>query len=57
VRGIGNLIMGVLFLIGGLSGGMVLRGTNSGGALAIVGVVMIVLGFVRMANSAQQPQR
>ena len=57
MRGIGNLIMGVLFLIGGLSGGMVLRGTNSGGALAIVGVVMIVLGFVRMANSAQQPQR
>lgn len=32
-----SIIIGVLFLIGGLSGGLVLRGTGSSGALALVG--------------------
>src|SRR3954470_4421447 len=45
-----SIIMGVLFVIGGLSGGLVLRGTGSSGALAVVGLVMIVIGFVQVAN-------
>lgn len=44
------IITGVLFLIGGLSGGLVLRGTGSSGALALVGVVMIVIGVVQVSS-------
>ena len=39
-----------MFLIGGLSGSLVLRGTGSSGALAVVGVVMIIVGAVQMAS-------
>ena len=47
-----SIIIGVLFLIGGLSGGMVLRGTGSSGALALVGVVMIVIGVVQVSSGS-----
>lgn len=45
-----SIITGVLFLIGGLSGSLVLRGTGSSGALALVGVVMIVVGVVQVSS-------
>jgi len=47
-----SIITGVLFLIGGLSGSLVLRGTGSSGALALVGVVMIVVGVVQVSSGA-----
>jgi len=56
MRGIGNLIIGVLFIIGGMGGGLVLRGTNSGGGLALVGLVLCVLGGVQLAKSAGEPR-
>lgn len=50
MRGIINIIIGIIFIVGGLSGKLVLLGTHSGGALAVLGVVLLVLGFFRMAN-------
>ena len=43
-RGILNLIFGGVMIVGGLGGRLVLRGTDSGGALAVVGAVFVVLG-------------
>jgi predicted homoserine dehydrogenase-like protein len=48
-----SIIIGVLFLIGGLSGSLVLRGTGSSGALALVGLVMIVIGVIQVGNGNQ----
>jgi len=45
-----KIILGVVFIIGGLSGKLVLIGTNSGTALAVVGAVMIVWGIMRIAG-------
>ena len=45
-----KIIMGVIFIIGGLSGKLVLIGTNSGVALAVFGVVLIIWGVARMAS-------
>lgn len=42
------IVTGVLFLIGGLSGSLVLRGTGSSGALALIGVVLLVMGVVSL---------
>jgi hypothetical protein len=52
MRGIVNIIIGVVFIIGGLSGNMVLMGTQSGGALAGLGGVLILLGLYRLARPA-----
>jgi hypothetical protein len=43
-----KIILGVIFIIGGLSGQMVLRFTNSSEALAIVGVGLVVWGIVEI---------
>jgi len=43
-----KIIIGVIFIVGGLSGTMVLRFTNSSEALAIVGVGLVVWGIVEM---------
>ena len=51
MRGIINIIIGLVFIVGGLSGGMALRGTHSGGGLAIVGVVLVLLGVFRLARA------
>jgi hypothetical protein len=50
MKGIGNIIVGIVFIIGGLSGQLVLIGTNSGELLAVVGGALIVLGIFRMAK-------
>jgi hypothetical protein len=50
MRGIINIIIGVIFVIGGFSGAMVMRGTQSGGALAAVGGFLILLGIFRVAR-------
>ena len=48
-----GLIIGIVFVIGGLTGGLVLVGTTSGVALAAVGAVIViwnVVGIVRYRN-------
>lgn len=43
-----NIIIGLVMVIGGLSGKLALKGTNSGGALAAIGAALIVWGILRM---------
>jgi hypothetical protein len=50
MRGVGNIIVGIVFIIGGLSGQLVLIGTNSGGLLAAAGVGLIIWGIIKMAS-------
>jgi hypothetical protein len=51
MRGVINIIFGAIFIIGGLSGKLVFRGTHSGAAIAGVGVFLVLLGVVRLAAS------
>ena len=46
----GNLILGLIFIAGGLSGKLTLLGTNSPEALAAVGVGMVIWGGVQIAK-------
>ncbi|MCB1076953.1 MAG: hypothetical protein KDM63_03040 [Verrucomicrobiae bacterium] len=46
-----NIILGIVFVIGGLSGKLALIGTNSGAALAAVGVGMIIWGGFQIAKT------
>ena len=47
-----NIIIGLIFLIGGLSGKLALIGTNSGMALAAVGGGLIVWGILQMVRNS-----
>ena len=51
MRGIINIIIGLVMVVGGLSGHLAFRGTNSGTALAAVGGVLILLGGFRLFTS------
>lgn len=51
MRGVVNIIIGIIFIIGGLSGRLSLIGTHSGPALAVVGGLLIAFGLYRMAAS------
>lgn len=51
MRGILNIIIGAVLIIAGLSGKMVLIGTSSGVALAVVGGIVLIIGLVRLKNS------
>jgi len=46
-----NIIIGVAFVIGGLSGNMVLRGTNSSGGLIVVGIGLVIWGVFQMSRN------
>jgi hypothetical protein len=48
-----KIIIGVVMIIGGLSGRLVLIGTNSGVALAVLGGVLVVWGIVRLTRGAR----
>jgi hypothetical protein len=50
MRGIINIVLGVVMVIGGLSGQLVMRGTESGVALAVIGGALIVFGLFRLRN-------
>ena len=50
MRGIVNIVIGIIFIIGGLSGNLALRGTHSGGGIAAVGGFLVLLGIFRMAR-------
>ena len=45
-----NIVIGGLMIISGLGGAAVLRGTNSSGALVLLGVGLVVLGLFRVTR-------
>lgn len=49
-----NILFGILFIAGGLSGRFSLIFTNSPTALTIVGVVLLVWGIVQVAGSRKE---
>ncbi len=50
MRGLVNIIIGLVFIVGGLTGNLSLRGTQNGPALAVVGVLLLGLGAYRMMS-------
>ena len=46
-----NIIIGIVFVIGGLTGKLALIGTNSGLLLAALGAGLIVWGGVQMVRA------
>jgi hypothetical protein len=48
MRGFFNIITGIVMILGGLSGELVLKGTESGGALAVLGGFVLAFGFFQM---------
>lgn len=53
-----SIIIGIIFIAGGLSGKLALIGTNSGVALAVLGVLLVGRGVyrIRKQRALQQPQ-
>jgi len=45
-----NIVIGIVFIFGGLSGNLALRGTESGPALAAVGGALLLWGIVQVAR-------
>lgn len=56
MAGVWNIIIGIVFIIGGLSGQLALIGTNSGLALAGVGAVILVMGIVQAVRGGGNRQ-
>ena len=52
-----SIIIGLVFIVGGLSGQPALIGTNSGVALAVVGLLLIGRGIwrIRKQRAARTP--
>ena len=55
-RGIVNLIIGGVMIVGGLSGNLVLKGTNSGEALAVFGGIICLFGLFRIFRGSQEEE-
>ena len=51
-----SVIIGLIFIVGGLSGQLALIGTNSGTALAGVGVLILGRGIYRIRKQRAQQQ-
>jgi len=51
-----SIIIGLIFIAGGLSGQLALVGTNSGPALAVVGVLIVGRGVYRIRKQRAQQQ-
>lgn len=47
----GNILFGIIFIVGGLSGKLALIGTNSPGALAAVGAGMVLWGVFQIRSN------
>jgi hypothetical protein len=47
VGGIISIILGLVMIVGGLTGTLTLRGTQSGTGLAVVGAVVLVVRFAK----------
>ena len=52
-----QLIFGVVFIVGGLTGQLVFVGTNSGLFLAGVGVLLVIWGVVDLVRGNSSPER
>jgi len=54
---VSSIIIGLVFIVGGLSGQPALIGTNSGVALAVVGLLLIGRGIwrIRKQRAARTP--
>ncbi len=52
MRGYISIVLGLIFIIGGLTGKLQLRFTDSGYALAGVGLCFIALGIYRIMKRA-----
>ena len=50
-RGVFNIVLGLVFAIGGFTGKLALIGTNSGAALGVVGLGLVGLGIWRIASA------
>lgn len=46
-----NILIGIVFIVGGLSGKLALIGTNSGEALAALGAGLLIWGVVQMVRA------
>ena len=51
MRGVLNIVFGLIMLVGGLSGKLPLIGTNSSVALAAIGAAVLVWGIVQFVRS------
>ncbi len=51
-----SIVIGLIFIVGGLSGYLALVGTNSGTALAVVGVLLLGRGIYRIRKQRAQHQ-
>lgn len=49
-----NIVWGVVCLVGGGSGQLALRGTNSSGALMAIGGVLILVGIFQMVKARSE---
>lgn len=49
-----NIIIGLVFLIGGLSGKLVIRWTESSSAAAVVGGALLVWGIIQVVRARSQ---
>ena len=54
MRGLGNIIFGVIFIIGGGSGQLALVGTNSSGALVALGLGLLGYGGYQAWQGMQE---
>lgn len=52
-----SIVIGLIFIVGGLSGTLALVGTNSGTALAVVGVLLVGRGIWRIRKARAQQQQ
>jgi len=49
-----NILIGIIFIIGGASGQLVLRGTNSSDALIFVGIGLVIWGIIQLSSNYSQ---
>ena len=49
-----NIIFGLVAIVGGASGQLVLRGTNSSGGLMVVGAILVVVGIFQMVKARSE---
>ena len=54
-RGIFSVVIGAVMIIGGLSGKLVLKGTNSGAGLAVIGLIVAGIGVYRIVEARKKP--
>ncbi|MCW8131754.1 MAG: hypothetical protein KIS92_15515 [Planctomycetota bacterium] len=48
-----NILIGIFFIIGGVSGSMVVRGTDSSIGLAVLGLALVVWGIFQVSSSGK----